>query len=78
MVGYCGLNLHPFYAELAPIELERERMTHEVVIGGIKLLEFLFAAGLVGSVVLIILTSIEDFREVFHRETENEPEPVGD
>ena len=39
-------------------------MEREFVIGAVKFLEFLFAAGLVGSVVLIFLTSIEDVREV--------------
>ena len=39
-------------------------MEREFVVGAVKFLEFLFAAGLVGSVVLIFLTSIEDVREV--------------
>ena len=53
-------------------------MSHEFIVGGIKALEFLFAAGLAGSVVLILLTSIEDFREVFHRDAEEEPPAFAD
>lgn len=53
-------------------------MTHELVIGGIKVLEFLFAAGLIGSLILILLTSIEDFREVFQRDPSEEPEAFAD
>ena len=53
-------------------------MMHELVVGGIKLLEFLFAGGLIGSAVLILLTSVEDFREVFHRDTEEESQAFGD
>ncbi len=52
-------------------------MERDVIVGGIKLLEFLFAAGLVGSAVLIVLTSIEDFREVLHRESD-ETQAFGD
>jgi hypothetical protein len=44
------------------------------MVAGIKLLEFLFAAGLVGSAILIVLTSIEDFREVFNRDADEDPE----
>ena len=51
-------------------------MGHILIVGGIKLLEGLFAVGLVGSAVLIVLTSIEDFREVFHRNGDEEPEPL--
>jgi hypothetical protein len=46
-------------------------------VGSIKTLEFLFAAGLVGSVVLVLLTSVEDFREVFHPDA-SEEEPLTD
>src|ERR1051326_4599253 len=49
-----------FYVRVALIK----RMAHTLIVGSIKALEFLFAAGLVGSVILILLTSIEDFREV--------------
>lgn len=49
-------------------------MAHELMVGGIKLLELLFAAGLLGSLVLIVLTTIEDFREVFPRSGDEEPE----
>jgi hypothetical protein len=49
-------------------------MAHALMVAGIKLLEFLFAAGLVGSAILIVLTSIEDFREVFNRDADEEPE----
>jgi len=48
------------------------------MVGGIKLLEGLFATGLVGSVVLIFLTPIEDFREVFHGDSRDESEPLTD
>ena len=48
-------------------------MEHSLIVGGVKVLEFLFAAGLIGSVVLILLTSIEDFREVFHADAGEEP-----
>ena len=47
-------------------------MEREFVIGAVKFLEFLFAAGLFGSVVLILLTSVEDVREVLAAE----PEPT--
>jgi hypothetical protein len=50
-------------------------MAHTLTVAGIKSLEFLFAAGLIGSCILVILTSIEDFREVFHRESDEEPAP---
>ena len=53
-------------------------MEHEIVVGGIKVLEFLFAAGLIGSAVLILLTSVEDFKEVFHRDVNEEPQAFGD
>ncbi len=49
-------------------------MKHEFMVGGIKLLEFLFAAGLVGSLVLIVITTVEDFRELFTRGGAEEPE----
>ena len=49
-------------------------MAHALMVDGIKLLELLFAAGLIGSVVLIVLTTIEDFREVFTRRGDEEPE----
>ena len=55
-----------------------ETMEHTLIVSSIKALEFLFAAGLVGSVVLILLTSIEDFREVFHSDSVDEPEPLTD
>ncbi len=44
------------------------------MVGGIKMLEFLFATGLVGSLVLIVITTIEDFRELFARGGAEEPE----
>ncbi len=53
-------------------------MSHEVAIVGIKILEVLFATGLIGSVILILLTSIEDFKEVFHRDSNGEPEALND
>ncbi len=49
-------------------------MAHALMVAGIKLLELLFAAGLIGSAILIVLTSIEDFREVFNRDADEEPE----
>jgi len=53
-------------------------MSHELMVGGIKALEFLFAAGLIGSTVLILLTSVEDFREVFQRDAEEEHQAFTD
>ena len=53
-------------------------MTHSLMIAGIKLLEGLFAVGLFGSVILIVLTSIEDFREVFTSGGEDERELLTD
>lgn len=53
-------------------------MTHEVMVGCIKVLEGLFVAGIVGSFILICLTSIEDFREVFQRESNQEPGAMSD
>jgi hypothetical protein len=53
-------------------------MAHALMVGGIKTLEILFAGGLIGSVILIILTSIEDFREVFQRDTPEETQSFGD
>ena len=53
-------------------------MTHEILVAGIKTLEGLFAVGIIGSVVLILLTSIEDFKEVFHRDANDEPETLAD
>lgn len=51
-------------------------MGHALAVGGITLLEVIFAGGLIGSVVLIILTSIEDFREVFSKDGEEEQQSV--
>ena len=53
-------------------------MKHKLIADGIELLEFLFVFGLGGSVILIILTSIEDFREVLFvgSSDESEPEPL--
>ena len=48
-------------------------MGHALAIIGIKVLEVLFAGGLIGSAILLILTSIEDFREVLTRDEEEEP-----
>lgn len=53
-------------------------MTHEVMVAGIKVLEGLFLFGLVGSFILICLTSIEDFREVFQRDSIEEREALAD
>lgn len=53
-------------------------MTHEMTVVGIKTLEGLFAVGLIGSVILILLTAIEDFREVFHHDATDEPETLAD
>ena len=53
-------------------------MTHALIVGGIKLLEFLFAAGLAGTAVLILRTSIEDVREVFHRDSAEEIQSFSD
>ena len=53
-------------------EYQKDCMEHEIIVAAIKVLEFLFAAGLIGSVILILLTSIEDFREVLHRDTAEE------
>ncbi len=53
-------------------------MTHEIIVAGIKILEGLFAVGLIGSVVLILLTSIEDFKEFVHRDANDEREALAD
>ena len=63
------IHLCLFYVRVALIK----GMEHSLIVGGVKVLEFLFAAGLSGSVVLILLTSIEDFREVFHADAGEEP-----
>jgi len=49
-------------------------MAHTLMVGGIELLELLFAAGILGSLVLVVLTAIDDFREVFHRPSDEQPE----
>jgi hypothetical protein len=45
---------------------------HRLVILGIRTLELLFLVGAVGSFVVILLTSIEDLREVFASDTPSE------
>ena len=41
----------------------------------VKLLEFVFVAGVVGSLIVVILTSIEDVSELGGEEEKIEPEP---
>jgi hypothetical protein len=48
-------------------------MGHAITVAGIRILEVLFAGGLIGSAILVIITSIEDFREVFDHDDEKEP-----
>ena len=39
-----------------------------LVIAGIRLLEAIFAFGIIGSALVIILTGVEDVREVFKKD----------
>jgi len=49
-------------------------MAHSLIAGLITLLEVIFVAGVAGSAIVIILTSIEDVREVFHKDTAEDGE----
>jgi len=44
-----------------------EAFTRFLVTAGIRFLEAIFAVGIVGSAVVIVLTGIEDFRDMFRR-----------
>lgn len=46
-------------------------VTRFLTIAGIRLLEAIFAFGIVGSALVIILAGVEDVREIFKKEIES-------
>jgi hypothetical protein len=42
----------------------------------IRILESMFVLGVLGSAIVVILTSIEDFRTLFKKDTQSSPKPV--
>ena len=49
-------------------------MAHFLLVAGIRLLEFIFFAGLVGSALVVILSGIEDVGEAFSKGEQHGPE----
>ena len=42
----------------------------------IRILESMFVLGVLGSAIVVVLTSIEDFRTLFKKDTQTYPKPV--
>ena len=42
----------------------------------IRILESMFVLGVLGSAIVVVLTSIEDFRTLFKKDTRTYPKPV--
>jgi hypothetical protein len=42
----------------------------------IRILESMFVLGVLGSAIVVVLTSIEDFRTLFKKDTQAYPKPV--